>query len=53
MPEGSNDDVQARWGLDNEKQVPWDKEKGLEAGEIGIKSAEVANLAKAIASSPA
>ncbi|PZC40268.1 MAG: hypothetical protein DK305_000952 [Chloroflexi bacterium] len=31
MPEGSNDDVQARWGLDNEKQVPWDKEKGLDA----------------------
>jgi hypothetical protein len=25
----------------------------IEAGEIGIKSAEVANLAKAIASSPA
>ena len=27
----SNEEVQARWGLKNEKEVPWDREKGLDA----------------------
>ena len=37
----SNEEVQARWGLKNEKEVPWDREKGLDTDSAEQYRAEI------------